>query len=70
MVSYNENMKLVWYGNGEIEIEENIEDDKKWHFYFRNIYELVDLIKTNLDLAKELKHQLSMVDFTFNKNKE
>jgi len=70
MVDYNENMKLVWYKNGEIEIEENFEDNKKWYFYFRNIYELVDLIKTNPNLAKELKNQLEMVDFSFNKSME
>lgn len=65
MVDYNENMKLVWYKSEEIEVVEEIKDNKSYHLYFHNIYDLVDLIKTNPKLAKELKNQLAMVDFKF-----
>ena len=56
-IEYNENMKLVYYTETkDIEIYEG-EDlkDKKWLFYFKNKYELANLLKSNPELLKELK---------------
>jgi hypothetical protein len=64
-IEYNKNMKFVWYTESkEIEIVESIfhfdeskalRESKQFVFYFRNINELAQLIKSNPKLAKELK---------------
>lgn len=55
-IEYNENMKLVWYTQSkEIEIVEGELPNRQWHFYFSNIYDFAELIKSNPELAKELK---------------
>ena len=55
VIEYNANMKIILYDSREIEIVENIDNLKKWLFYFKNITELAELINTNPNLAKKLK---------------
>ena len=60
MVDYNRvNMGFVLYDNGEIEIVEEKEHNKKWHFYFRDVNDLAFAIKkAKPELAKQLKELL------------
>ena len=66
MVEYNENMGFILYDNGEIEIVEQSPDkdypdiiNKKWHFYFHDVYQLVEAIKkAKPELSKQLKKLL------------
>ncbi|MFX1478328.1 MAG: hypothetical protein ACFFCI_09355 [Promethearchaeota archaeon] len=58
-IEYNENMKLIWYTQSkEVEIVEGDIPNRQWHFYFSNIDELIDLIKSNPELAKAIKEEL------------
>ncbi|MFW9972990.1 MAG: hypothetical protein ACFFDF_22585 [Candidatus Odinarchaeota archaeon] len=63
VVEYNDDMRFVLYQNNEIEIVEetlnkNSRLDKKWHFYFRSVYDLAEAIKKSPELAKQLKELL------------
>lgn len=59
-IDYNkESMRFVLYDNGEIEIVEETENNKKWLFHFRSIYDLADAIKkAKPELAKQLIEHL------------
>lgn len=57
MVDYNENMSMTYYTESkEIEIVENFQDvkNRKYHFYFRSIFELKDLLESDPKIKKEL----------------
>jgi len=51
MVDYNKDLKIIYYESRELEIAEG----NKYHFYFHNIYELAELIRTSPEAAKKLK---------------
>ena len=56
VVEYNKDMKLIYYSETkDIEIATGDFPDQKWCFYFKNKYELADLLKSNPKLLKELK---------------
>ena len=52
---YNKDMKMVYYESREIEILDNEQNPQ---FYFENVYQLIDLIKTSPELTKKLKDLL------------
>lgn len=60
MVDYNRmSMGFVLYDNGEIEIVEEKELEKKYRFYFRDVNDLAFAIKkANPELVKQLKKLL------------
>lgn len=49
-------MKLIYYKNGEIEIV----DEKKYYFTFKNKRELIELLKTNPELLKEIIKEMKI----------
>lgn len=54
-MDYNKNMKLVYYTlSKEIEIVEGEVSERKWHFYFKDKWELAELLNTCPELVKEL----------------
>ena len=56
MVDYTKDMKLVYYTETkDIEIYSGDLKDRKFYFYFRDKYELAELLKSNPILLKELK---------------
>lgn len=55
--NYKKGMKIVEYTESK-EIEIISEDMSKWYFYFQNVSELAELIKTSPKLAKKLKELL------------
>ena len=56
-IEYNSDMRMVYYSETrDIEIVEESEGMvKAFHFYFRDLSELANLINTNKELANELK---------------
>lgn len=54
MCDYKKGMKLVYYESRELEIIDS-ESPVFAEMYFRNIYELAELIKTSPEAAKKLK---------------
>ena len=52
---YSEGSKIMYYESREIEI---LDKEQNPQFYFENIYQLVDLIKTSPELSKKLKNLL------------
>lgn len=56
VIEYTKNMKLIYYSKTkDIEIATGEFPDQKWCFYFKNKYELVELLKFNKKLLKEIK---------------
>lgn len=52
---YNKDLKIVYYESREIEI---LDKEQRPQFYFENIYQLADLIKTSPELSEKLKNLL------------
>ena len=55
MLDYNKNMRFQYYKTVEIEVISKVFPNLDYHFYFKNKYELLDLLKSNEKLFNELK---------------